>query len=165
LINEILDLALIESGKLSMSMEPISLPEVLLDCQTMIEPQAHKKGIQMHFPQFTSPCFVQADRTRVKQIVVNLLSNAIKYNRVSGSVEVTCQATANDRLHISVRDTGDGLSAMQLSAVPALQPPGPGRQHRRRHRHWPGGQQTPGGADGRQHWRPQHGGPWQRILD
>ena len=117
LINEILDLALIESGKLSMSMEPISLSEVLLDCQTMIEPQAQKKGIQMHFPQFTSPCFVQADRTRVKQIVVNLLSNAIKYNRVSGSVEVTCQAAANERLHISVRDTGDGLSVMQLSQL------------------------------------------------
>jgi PAS domain S-box-containing protein len=117
LINEILDLALIESGKLSMSMEPISLPEVLLDCQTMIEPQAHKKGIQMHFPQFTSPCYVQADRTRVKQIVVNLLSNAIKYNHSSGSVEVSCQAAANDRLHISVRDTGDGLSAMQLSQL------------------------------------------------
>lgn len=97
-------------------MEPISLSEVLLDCQTMIEPQAQKKGIQMHFPQFTSQCFVQADHP-VKQIVVNLLSNAIKYNRVSGSVEVTCQAAANERLHISVRDTGDGLSVMQLSQL------------------------------------------------
>jgi PAS domain S-box-containing protein len=117
LINEILDLALIESGKLSMSMEPISLSDVLLDCQTMIEPQASKKGIQLHFPQFTSPCFVDADRTRVKQVVVNLLSNAIKYNHVSGSVDVTCRAMAHDRLQISVRDTGDGLSAPQLDQL------------------------------------------------
>ncbi|WP_420130702.1 sensor histidine kinase, partial [Rhodoferax ferrireducens] len=64
LINEILDLALIESGKLSLSLEPISLPEVLLDCQAMIEPQAQKSGIHISFPQFDRPCFVSADRTR-----------------------------------------------------------------------------------------------------
>ena len=117
LINEILDLALIESGRLSMSMEPVSLPEVLLDCQTMIEPQAHKKGILMRFPHFNAPCFVDADRTRVKQVVVNLLSNAIKYNRTNGSVDVTFRAAAHDRLHISVRDTGEGLTDLQLAQL------------------------------------------------
>src|SRR6187431_2204486 len=90
LINEILDLALIESGKFSISREPVSLDEVMLECQSMIEPQAGKRGISMRFPEFDEPCFINADRTRVKQVVINLLSNAIKYNRAEGSVIVDC---------------------------------------------------------------------------
>jgi len=117
LINEILDLALIESGKLSLSLEPMSLPEVLLDCQAMIEPQAQKSGIHMSFPLFECPYFVNADRTRVKQVLINLLSNAIKYNRVGGSVEVTCTAKTAERVRISVRDTGEGLSPDKLAQL------------------------------------------------
>ena len=117
LINEILDLVLIESGKLSMSMEPTSLPEVLQDCQAMIEPQAHKRGIQMRFPQFHAPCFVDADRTRLKQVIVNLLTNAIKYNRVDGTVELSCVADDLQHLRISVRDTGEGLSPHKLAQL------------------------------------------------
>ncbi|MDO9166533.1 MAG: PAS domain S-box protein, partial [Rhodoferax sp.] len=114
LINEILDLALIESGKLSLSLEPISLPEVLLDCQAMIEPQAQKGGIRISFPQSDRQCFVTADRTRLKQVLVNLLSNAIKYNRSGGTVDVTCHAVTAQRLRISVQDSGEGLSADKL---------------------------------------------------
>ena len=117
LINEILDLALIESGRLSLSMEPIALPDVLLDCQAMIEPQAQKSDIRISFPQFNAPCFVNADRTRVKQVIVNLMSNAIKYNRVGGTVEVTCKKVAAQRLRISVRDSGEGLSAEKLTQL------------------------------------------------
>jgi PAS domain S-box-containing protein len=117
LINEILDLALIESGKLSMSMEPVSLQEVLRDCQTMMEPQARQRGIQMRFPNFKAPCYVQADRTRVKQVFVNLLTNAIKYNRPDGSLDVTFRPAGKTRMHISVRDTGEGLSAKKLAQL------------------------------------------------
>jgi PAS domain S-box-containing protein len=117
LINEILDLALIESGKLSLSLEPISLPEVLLDCQAMIEPQAQKSGIHISFPQFAGPCFVNADRTRVKQALVNLLSNAIKYNRVGGTIDVRCSTHTPERLRISVQDTGEGLSPDKLAQL------------------------------------------------
>ena len=117
LINEILDLALIESGKLSLSMEPISLPDMLHDCQAMIEPLAQKNGIHMQFPQFDSPYFINADRTRVKQVLINLLSNAIKYNRPAGSVEVTYRAITANRMHINVRDTGEGLSAEKLAQL------------------------------------------------
>jgi PAS domain S-box-containing protein len=115
LINEILDLALIESGKLSLSLEPMSLVDVMHECQAMIEPQAQKSGIHMSFPQFEIPYFVKADRTRVKQVLINLLSNAIKYNRAQGAVEVTCGARAANRIRISVHDTGEGLSPEKLA--------------------------------------------------
>ncbi|MHB1141219.1 MAG: hybrid sensor histidine kinase/response regulator [Sulfuricaulis sp.] len=117
LINEVLDLALIESGKLSMSQEPVSLVDVMLECQAMIEPQAQKSGIHMSFPRFEAPYFVKADRTRVKQVLINLLSNAIKYNRAQGTVEVTCSAKTANRLRISVRDSGEGLSPDKLAQL------------------------------------------------
>ena len=68
LINEILDLAVIESGKLSMSLEAISLSEIMYECENMIEPQAKKRGIRVTFKHFETACFVKADRTRVKQV-------------------------------------------------------------------------------------------------
>jgi PAS domain S-box-containing protein len=108
LINEILDLALIESGKLSLSMEPVSLAEVMVECEAMIEPQALKSGIRVSFSRFEAPYFVHADRTRVKQVVINLLSNAIKYNRVGGTVTVACRESSPGWIRISVRDTGAG---------------------------------------------------------
>jgi PAS domain S-box-containing protein len=117
LINEILDLALIESGKLSMSQEPMSLVDVMLECQAMIEPQAQKSGIRMSFPRFETPYFVKADRTRVKQVLINLLSNAIKYNRARGTVEVTCRLNTAKRMRISVLDTGEGLSPEKLAQL------------------------------------------------
>src|ERR1700719_2205861 len=70
LINEILDLAVIESGKVSLSTEPVSLAEVLSECQAMVEPQAQQRGIRMTFPHFDSPQYVSADRTRLKQIFI-----------------------------------------------------------------------------------------------
>jgi len=117
LINEILDLALIESGKLSLSPEPISLTEVVRECQAMIEPQAQKRDIRMTFPQFEIPYFVKVDRTRVKQVLINLLSNAIKYNKVGGAVVVDCIASTPGRIRISVKDTGEGLTPEKLAQL------------------------------------------------
>jgi PAS domain S-box-containing protein len=110
LINEILDLARIESGKLSLSLEPTALAEVLLECQAMIDPQAQKGGIAMTFPTSAVPYFVIADRTRLKQVLINLLSNSIKYNQAGGAVVVDCTATTPERIRVSVKDTGAGLS-------------------------------------------------------
>jgi signal transduction histidine kinase/ActR/RegA family two-component response regulator len=117
LINEILDLAMVESGKLLLSLEPMSLGEVMLECQTMIEPQAQKFGISMSFCKLAKPLFVLADRTRVKQILINLLSNAIKYNRARGAVIVECAASSPERILISVKDTGPGLSTDKLAQL------------------------------------------------
>jgi CheY-like chemotaxis protein len=117
LINEILDLAKIESGKLSLSSEPVSMAEVMLDCQAMIESQAQKRGISMTFPPFDIPYFVHADLTRVKQVLINLLSNAIKYNKVGGTVVVDCFASGPERLRVSVKDTGEGLAPEMLAQL------------------------------------------------
>ena len=114
LINEILDLAQIESGKLALSLEPTSMADVMLECQAMIEPQGQKRGITMTFPRFDVPCFVDADRTRLKQVIINLLSNAIKYNRPNGTVVVCCTRRAPERVRISVTDTGAGLPPEML---------------------------------------------------
>lgn len=117
LINEILDLALIESGKLSLSMEPISLNEVMLECQSMIEPQAQKRGITVHFPQSQGFYFVKADRTRVKQVLINLLSNAIKYNKINGTVDVSYNANTLGHIRICVGDTGEGLTPDKIAQL------------------------------------------------
>ncbi|CAH1072060.1 hybrid sensor histidine kinase/response regulator [Candidatus Nitrotoga sp. 1052] len=117
LINEILDLASIESGKLSLSPECVPLQEILLECKTMMEPQAEQRDIQLNFPQLDHSLFVYADRTRVKQVLINLLSNAIKYNCEHGTVEVTCSANALKHVRISVKDTGEGLPPEQFAQL------------------------------------------------
>jgi len=117
LINEILDLSQIESRKVSMSQEPVSLAEVLEECRGMLEPQARQRGAKLMFPLFEIPYFVQADRTRLKQVIINLLSNAIKYNSPRGLVEVRCATSASGRIRVSVRDTGAGLSPEQLGQL------------------------------------------------
>ena len=119
LINEILDLAQIESGKLAISLEPTSLAEVMRECQEMIETQAQKRNITMTFSQSGCPYFVSADRTRLKQVLINLLSNAIKYNHSNGTVVVNCAVVAAEgntpeRVHVSVTDVGEGLPPDKL---------------------------------------------------
>jgi PAS domain S-box-containing protein len=117
LINEILDLAVVESGRLSISLEPVSLPDVMTECQAMIEPQAQKRGIRITYPHFDRPCYIKADHTRVKQVLINLLSNAIKYNQSGGSVMVDCELTPSGRVRISVKDSGAGLSPENMAQL------------------------------------------------
>jgi CheY-like chemotaxis protein len=117
LIDEILDLAKVESGQVPLSREPVSLAEVLLECKGMIEPQAQQRGIHMTFPRFDIPSFVRADRIRLKQVLINLLSNAIKYNRPGGTVEVKCTESTPERTRISVTDTGPGMHPEELAQL------------------------------------------------
>ncbi|MBL8423222.1 MAG: PAS domain-containing protein [Candidatus Accumulibacter phosphatis] len=117
LINEVLDLALIESGKLSLSMQAVSLAEVLHDCRTMVEPQAEQRGIRISFAPIDAACRVDADPTRLKQVIINLLANAIKYNKLGGTVGVTCSASPPGAIRISVQDTGEGLAPEQVAQL------------------------------------------------
>ncbi|MBC7918110.1 MAG: PAS domain S-box protein [Rhodoferax sp.] len=122
LINEILDLSLIESGKVSLSMEAINLADLLPDCDAIIQGQALKGNILVQFHNMETPYSVRADRTRVKQVLVNLLSNAVKYNKPRGRVDVRCTPSplvpgTPQHIRISVRDTGEGLSPAKLAQL------------------------------------------------
>jgi len=116
LINEILDLAKVEAGAVSLSMEPVPLADVLAECQGMIAPLAATRGVRVLFPEAPT-ARVQADRTRLKQVLLNLLSNAVKYNRDGGAVVVDCAQPAPQRLRLSVQDTGMGLSPEQVAGL------------------------------------------------
>ncbi len=116
LINEILNLARIESGHVELSLEPVLLDDVLAECRKMIEPMAAQRGIET---RFEAGCrgVALADRMRLKQVLLNLVSNAIKYNRPDGSVHVGCSEPEPGRLRIAVRDTGLGLAPEQVQAL------------------------------------------------
>ncbi len=116
LINEILDLAKVESGTVNLSLEPVALDAILQECRDMIAPLASQRGIGMAFPD-ACPLNVLADRTRLKQILLNLLSNALKYNREHGTVSVACGVQPGGRVRISVRDTGIGLDSDQVALL------------------------------------------------
>jgi len=116
LINEILDLAKVESGTIPLTMEPVALGEILEECRTMIEPLAAGRGIRVLFPDAVEAVLL-ADRTRLKQVLLNLLSNAVKYNREAGAVVLDCAQAGPGRLRISVQDTGMGLRPDQLDSL------------------------------------------------
>jgi signal transduction histidine kinase/ActR/RegA family two-component response regulator len=116
LINDILNLAQIEAGKLSVSVEAVALTDVLAECRAMTEATAAQRSIRLLFPP-PQHLSVLADRTRLKQVLLNLLSNAIKYNRDMGSIVLGCELTADDRIRISVQDTGIGMRPDQLKSL------------------------------------------------
>ncbi|MEQ1544640.1 PAS domain S-box protein [Methyloglobulus sp.] len=117
LINEILDLALIESGKLSLSQETVSIIDVLSECRAMIEPLAQQRGIKLTFVPFDQTWVIHADRTRLKQALLNLLSNALKYNCENGTIEVVCSTNITGQLRITIKDSGAGLHPEKLGQL------------------------------------------------
>ncbi|MFA6904386.1 MAG: ATP-binding protein [Gallionellaceae bacterium] len=117
LINEILDLAVIESGKIALSQDPVMLADVLRECLSMIEPQAKSHAVQINFRPSAHRWFTNTDRIRLKQVLINLLSNAVKYNREHGTIDVTCSAIVPGRVRISIRDSGAGLPAEKLAQL------------------------------------------------
>ena len=113
LINEVLDLAQVESGRLALSPEALGLAELVQDALALSEPLAQPRQIVLQ-ADVAPALVVRADRMRLKQVLLNLLSNAIKYNRHGGSVQVSAQPVADDRLRLTVRDTGPGIPADRL---------------------------------------------------
>ncbi|HKL77873.1 MAG TPA: PAS domain-containing protein, partial [Gammaproteobacteria bacterium] len=111
LINEVLDLAKIESGGLRLSLESVNLLDVYYECLTLLDPMVRNRGIHIHSDEAAlSRTQVWADRTRLKQVLLNYLSNAVKYNREGGEVWVEVQPAADSLLRIAVADTGPGIA-------------------------------------------------------
>lgn len=118
LINDVLDLAKIESGAMTTVMQPVLVSRLLNDCFTLVQPQADARGIYLHsdFADFANTC-VLADPVRLKQALLNLMSNAIKYNKVGGEVKVTLSTTVDKHLRICVADTGIGIEEHRRAEV------------------------------------------------
>jgi len=114
LINEVLDIARVEAGHLDLSLEPIALAEILAEACSLVRPLAAEREIHIDIRAAAlERTHVQADRQRLKQVLINLLSNAIKYNKTGGKVTLHSLPIAEDRLRIAVQDTGPGIAPQQ----------------------------------------------------
>jgi PAS domain S-box-containing protein len=109
LINEVLDIAAIEAGRLTLSLEPVALADVAAETVSLIRPLADQHHIVLAGPSLACTTHVLGDRQRLKQVLLNLLSNAVKYNREGGSVQLDCEPVPEERLRIRVTDTGLGI--------------------------------------------------------
>jgi signal transduction histidine kinase/ActR/RegA family two-component response regulator len=119
LINEVLDIAAIEAGRLPLSLEPVAVADVVAETVSLIRPLADQHEVLLVSPPVSCQVHVLGDRQRLKQILLNLLSNAVKYNRQGGRVELEC-GPAGDGMRIQVVDTGPGIApeAMEQLFVP-----------------------------------------------
>jgi PAS domain S-box-containing protein len=116
LINEVLDLSRIESGTMAVGREAVELQRLCAECVQLVQPLAHSAGIEVFdLTTESEPLSALADRTRLNQVLMNLLSNAVKYNRRGGSVTLSLRATGDERVELSVADTGPGFTTQQLS--------------------------------------------------
>jgi signal transduction histidine kinase/ActR/RegA family two-component response regulator len=110
LINEVLDIAAIEAGRLPLSLEPVAVADVVAEAVSLIRPLADQHQVLLVSPPVSCQVHVMGDRQRLKQILLNLLSNAVKYNRQGGRVELECGPAGDDRMRIQVADTGPGIA-------------------------------------------------------
>jgi signal transduction histidine kinase/ActR/RegA family two-component response regulator len=117
LINELIDIARIESGEFSLSVEPVAMQPIVEETCRLMAPLGGDRSITIS-QHFQCPALaVKADRQRLRQILVNLMSNAIKYNREGGAVVITCQAPSPDQVSLTMTDTGPGISGPDLDRI------------------------------------------------
>ncbi len=116
IIDDLLDLSHIESGKLRMHIEPVKLADEYAALMPMLRPGAEKANIELRLAAFDHELRIAADRTRLHQVVMNLVSNAIKYGSKSSHVDITTQVI-NHRVRISVIDHGPGIPADKIEQL------------------------------------------------
>ena len=118
LINEILDIARVESGRVQFSLEPVSVEEAVDEAMDLVRPLAAERKIKIERADLTGSCSnILADRQRLKQVLLNLLANAVKYNRDAGRVIVDFARQPDERLRISISDEGPGIPADKRSRL------------------------------------------------
>lgn len=115
LINEVLDIARIESGRITLSPEPVHVGSLVSEVLALMSPVAGGRHVTLAAEP--CDCFVMADRQRLQQVLLNLIANGIKYNRSGGKVVISCIATAEDGARIAVTDTGWGIPAEKQSRL------------------------------------------------
>ncbi|MBV1929619.1 MAG: PAS domain-containing protein, partial [Gammaproteobacteria bacterium] len=122
LINDILNLAQVESGHIELQLTAVNTCELDAECGALIAPLAQERDINLTTPHTEAhklpahPFLVEADRKRLKQVLLNLLGNAVKYNHHGGSISIRCEP-AGRNLRILVTDTGEGLTEVQQSQL------------------------------------------------
>ncbi|OAJ50562.1 ATP-binding protein [Pseudomonas marginalis] len=117
LINEVLDIAKIEAGRLPLNIEPIPLAGTLQEALALVSPMAAEAGIQLQtLPTLAADIGIAADRQRLTQVLLNLLSNAIKYNRPQGQVSIEVKVEGQ-RIGVSVCDTGKGIATDHIGQL------------------------------------------------
>jgi signal transduction histidine kinase/ActR/RegA family two-component response regulator len=120
LINEVLDIARVEAGKLTLSMEDVALADIVAEVRDLAGPIAAGRSITLEFDTSGASGAskrVRADRQRLKQVLLNLVSNGIKYNRAGGTVRLSCSRTDDGQLRLEVTDTGPGIPPESLSRL------------------------------------------------
>lgn len=118
LINEILDLSKIESGKVSLSIEEVHTCPLITEVLDLLKPLLDEKKLNTNIlPPDTSGLSVMADRVRLKQVLLNLVHNAIKYNRQGGSISISCTKLNDRTVQIRIEDTGIGIHPDNLECI------------------------------------------------
>jgi two-component system, sensor histidine kinase and response regulator len=118
LIDEVLDLAKIDAGKINLSMGDVELWPVLNECVSLLGPVADRRNIKFLINDVSNmECCVRADRMRLKQVIINLLTNAIKYNKEGGSISLSCNDLKDGWIRIAVTDEGQGISRSEHKQI------------------------------------------------
>ena len=121
LIDQVLELAQIEAGKLDVSFEPVPMCDLVDECINMVSSMAEKRAITINVENDCPNVNAMGDRTRIRQVILNLLSNAVKYNNEGGSISIAARIDTNDvgdkNIHIAVSDTGPGIAKEKQSGI------------------------------------------------
>jgi len=113
-INDILDIAKSDEGKLHVRLSDVDVSEVVENCRMIMEEQCRRAGLTLHMRLPTAPGYIEADAAKLRQILLNLLSNAMKFTRPGGEIELRVAELAEEGLAFTVEDTGIGMSAEEL---------------------------------------------------
>ncbi len=118
LINEVLDLSRIESGNLKLSLEVVDIVPIVDRVISISTPLVDEKGLTLEYLKVPDESiFSEVDSGRLRQVVLNLISNAIKYNKPNGSIKVSYEKIADDKIRLGIRDTGNGISEENIPMI------------------------------------------------
>lgn len=118
LVNEAIDISSIENGQVSLSLQALDLSDIINTCMELTQPLTEKDKISLHPPKCTvGVAKIIGDHARVQQIIMHLLSNAVKYNKPGGYVEISCDSPHEEKIRLTVKDTGYGLPLSERSDI------------------------------------------------